>query len=52
VLNRKSTTWDVPASFKDYGQYFKAGDYNQTSDYASSTIGTKNNIYTLTLTHQ
>jgi len=41
----------VPSGFKDYGQYFKAGDYNQTT-VLTDTVGTKDKFYTLTATHQ
>lgn len=41
----------VPSGFKDYGQYFKAGDYNQTT-VLTDTVGTKDKFYTLTVTHQ
>ncbi|MDB5802244.1 MAG: Alginate lyase 2 [Rhodocyclales bacterium] len=40
----------VPSGFTDYGMYFKAGDYNQTTSYSAST-GTKDKFYTLSLSH-
>jgi hypothetical protein len=40
----------VPSGFTDYGVYFKAGDYNQTTTYTAST-GTKDKIYSLTISH-
>lgn len=41
----------VPSGFKDYGQYFKAGDYNQTDTYTSSN-GTRDKFYALSISHQ
>ncbi|MDB5802245.1 MAG: Alginate lyase 2 [Rhodocyclales bacterium] len=40
----------IPTGFTDYGMYFKAGDYNQTTSYTAST-GTKDKIYSLTISH-
>jgi hypothetical protein len=41
----------VPSGFKDYGQYFKAGDYNQTTVLTDS-VGTKDKFYSLSVSHQ
>lgn len=41
----------VPSGFKDYGQYFKAGDYNQTKSYSSSN-GTRDKFYSLSVSHE
>jgi hypothetical protein len=40
----------VPSGFKGYGQYFKAGDYNQTKSYSSSN-GTRDKFYALSVSH-
>ncbi|MDB5887612.1 MAG: alginate lyase 2, partial [Rhodocyclales bacterium] len=40
----------IPTGFTDYGMYFKAGDYNQTTSYSAST-GTKDKIYALSISH-
>jgi hypothetical protein len=47
----KTVSQAIPSSFKNYGQYFKAGDYNQTNDNTQST-GTQDRFYSLRLVHQ
>jgi len=41
----------IPGSFKNYGEYFKAGAYNQTKDNSQST-GTQDRFYSLSVAHQ
>jgi alginate lyase len=41
----------VPSGFKGYGQYFKAGNYNQTKSY-SSINGTRDKFYALSVSHK
>ncbi len=49
-INATTTTYPIPSSFNAYHQYFKAGDYNQSS--ASSTSnGAKVKFYALTVSH-
>ena len=51
ALNAGSTkTWNMSSSFKGYGMYFKAGDYDQSSG-KSSTVGAKVEFYALTVSH-
>jgi hypothetical protein len=42
----------IPASFKPYGNYFKAGDYNQVDADQKGSGGTKDQFYKLTVSHQ
>ena len=46
----KAKTWTESSTFKGYGYYFKAGDYDQSSG-SSSTVGAKLEFYTLTVAH-
>ncbi len=47
----KSISQAIPSGFKNYGQYFKAGDYNQTTVNSDSN-GTKDQFYSLSVSHQ
>jgi hypothetical protein len=50
TVNGKKTSYTIPAKFKKYRQYFKAGSYNQSSSN-SSTNGAKVKFYELTVSH-
>jgi hypothetical protein len=41
----------MPSSFVGYGQYFKAGDYDQTVG-SDATIGATVKFFTLQISHQ
>jgi len=47
-VNGNKTSYSIPASFDSYDQYFKAGDYNQSSS-SSTTKGAKVKFYSLTI---
>lgn len=49
-VNGSSTSYPIPSSFNQYGMYFKAGSYNQSSS-SSTTNGAKINFYALTVFH-
>jgi hypothetical protein len=50
TINGTTTTYSIPSSFNAYHQYFKAGDYNQSSS-SSTTNGAKVKFYALTVAH-
>jgi hypothetical protein len=51
VINGGATqTFTMPASFNGLPEYFKAGDYDQTSG-TSSTVGARVQFYALTVQH-
>jgi len=51
TINGASRTFTMPASFNGYGEYFKAGAYNQSSS-TSTTLGALVKFYALKVTHQ
>lgn len=50
TVNGTTTSYPIPSSFNAYHQYFKAGDYNQSSS-SSTTNGAKVKFYALTVFH-
>jgi hypothetical protein len=50
TINGKTTSYTTPTSFKPYGEYFKAGSYNQSSSN-STTKGAKVKFYALSVSH-
>jgi hypothetical protein len=50
TVNSTTTTYPIPSSFNAYRQYFKAGDYNQSSS-SSTSNGAKVKFYSLTVSH-
>jgi hypothetical protein len=48
TVNGNKTSYSIPASFDSYDQYFKAGDYNQSSS-SSTTNGAKVKFYSLAI---
>jgi hypothetical protein len=50
TINGTTTSYAIPSSFNQYRQYFKAGDYNQSSS-SSTTNGAKVKFYALTVSH-
>jgi hypothetical protein len=50
TINATTTSYAIPSSFNQYRQYFKAGDYNQSSS-SSTTNGAKVKFYALTVSH-
>jgi hypothetical protein len=50
TVNGSKTSYSIPASFDAYHQYFKAGDYNQSSS-SSTTNGAKVKFYSVTVSH-
>jgi hypothetical protein len=50
TINGTTTTYSIPSSFNAYHQYFKAGDYNQSSS-SSTSNGAKVKFYALTVSH-
>jgi hypothetical protein len=50
TVNSTTTTYSIPSSFNAYHQYFKAGDYNQSSSDSTSN-GAKVKFYSLTVSH-
>ena len=50
TVNGSKTSYSIPSSFDAYHQYFKAGDYNQSSS-SSTTNGAKVKFYSLTVSH-
>jgi hypothetical protein len=51
TINGAKTAYAIPTSFNPYRQYFKAGDYNQSSS-SSSTRGARVKFYALGVTHK
>ena len=49
-INGTTTKFTIPSAWKGYPQYFKAGDYDQTSG-SSSTVGATVHFYALTVAH-
>src|SRR4051794_237234 len=50
TVDGSKTSYSIPSSFNAYRQYFKAGDYNQSSS-SSTTKGTKVKFYALNVSH-
>jgi alginate lyase len=50
TINGTKTSYSIPTSFNPYRQYFKAGDYNQSSS-SSTTNGAKVKFYALSVSH-
>ncbi len=50
TVNGIKTSYSIPTSFNAYHQYFKAGDYNQSSS-SSTSNGAKVKFYSLTVSH-
>jgi hypothetical protein len=50
TVNGTKTSYSIPTSFNPYHQYFKAGDYNQSSS-TSTTKGAKVKFYALSVAH-
>ena len=50
TINGTTTSYPIPSSFFAYHQYFKAGDYNQSSSDSTSN-GAKVKFYALTVSH-
>ena len=50
TINSTTTSYAIPSSFNAYHQYFKAGDYNQSSS-SSTSNGAKVKFYALTISH-
>nr|BFE57210.1 hypothetical protein GCM10020063_017360 [Dactylosporangium thailandense] len=50
TINGSTTSYGIPSSFNQYGMYFKAGSYNQSSS-ESTTNGAKVKFYALTVSH-
>jgi hypothetical protein len=50
TVNGTTTSYAIPSAFNQYHQYFKAGDYNQSSS-SSTSKGAKVKFYTLTVSH-
>ncbi|GHJ43086.1 hypothetical protein Cs7R123_04280 [Catellatospora sp. TT07R-123] len=50
TINGSTTSYPIPSSFNQYHQYFKAGDYNQSSSTSTSN-GAKVKFYALSVTH-
>ncbi len=49
-INGTRHSYPIPSSFNGYQQYFKAGDYDQSSG-SSSTVGASVQFYALTVQH-
>jgi hypothetical protein len=50
TVNGSTTSYTIPSSFNQYGMYFKAGSYNQSSS-ESTTNGAKVKFYALNVAH-
>ncbi|MEV0136641.1 polysaccharide lyase family 7 protein [Dactylosporangium sp. NPDC050688] len=50
TVNGSTTSYPIPSSFNQYGMYFKAGSYNQSSS-DSTTNGAKVKFYALSVSH-
>lgn len=50
TVNGTTTSYSIPSSFNAYHDYFKAGDYNQSSSDSTSN-GAKVKFYSLTVAH-
>lgn len=50
TINGAASTFAIPASFVGYGEYFKAGDYDQTAG-TDPTVGATVKFYTLSVSH-
>ena len=50
TINGTAHSWPLNSAFLPYGQYFKAGSYNQSSS-ESTTIGAEVKFYSLSVTH-
>jgi len=50
TVNGSTTSYAIPSAFNAYHQYFKAGDYNQSSS-SSTSNGAKVKFYALSVAH-
>ncbi|HEX3903760.1 MAG TPA: polysaccharide lyase family 7 protein [Polyangia bacterium] len=50
VIDGATSTFTLPAAFDGYGEYFKAGDYDQTAG-ADATVGATVKLYALAVSH-
>jgi hypothetical protein len=50
AINGAATTFTMPSSFSGYGQYFKAGDYDQSAG-TDATVGATVKFYSLAVSH-
>jgi hypothetical protein len=51
TLNGTPNSFTMPAAFAAYGEYFKAGDYDQTLPGDASTVGALVKFYALSVSH-
>jgi hypothetical protein len=51
VVDGQASTFTMPAAFDGYGEYFKAGDYDQSAG-TDGTVGATVKFYALQVTHQ
>jgi hypothetical protein len=51
VVDGQASTFTMPAAFDGYGEYFKAGDYDQSTG-SDATVGATVKFYALQVTHQ
>lgn len=50
TIDGAATTFAMPSGFDGYGQYFKAGDYDQTAG-TDATVGAQVKFYALAVSH-
>jgi len=50
TIDGAATTFPMPSGFDGYGQYFKAGDYDQTAG-PDATVGAQVKFYALAVSH-
>jgi hypothetical protein len=50
LINGESWSFTMPSSFDGYGEYFKAGDYDQTAG-ADASVGATVKFYSLQVSH-
>ena len=50
VVDGATSTFTMPAAFNGYGEYFKAGDYDQSAG-ADATVGATVKLYALSVSH-
>ena len=51
VVDGATSTFTMPAAFDGYGEYFKAGDYDQTAG-TDATVGATVKLYALAVSHE
>ena len=51
TVNGATMTFPMPSGFVGYGEYFKAGDYDQTAGDAGASVGAKVKFYALSVSH-